>query len=904
MRPQPSLFLRAAIFTAIATLTVSGRAQASALIVPDNFPTIQAAINAASPGDTIMVRAGTYRENLTLNKSVILSAEIYDSADPTQNTTIIDGGTSSSPPAITIPAGVSPMPVVRGFLIRNGSDGIQVRSEAIIEHNYFISAPDQLDFAAGGGGIIRQNVFFSSADDAVDLDKINRNVLVEGNRILYSEDDGVEIRLHDSDIPAQPITITIRDNEIIGCDEDGVQIIDYSQSLDTNRRIVIHNNLIANCSFAGIGLMPDANTIENYSGADVIEAVRVYNNTIYGNDYGISGGDNLVAFNNIIANSTTKGVWRVQGPAGANSVVAYTLFHNNGLHADQSNLGAGNLVGADPLFLSPPNPGPDGVWRTVDDDFDGLVLQTGSPAIDAGVTQYIASNGEAVPSAPIAGFSGSAPDLGWMEAGPDRPPTPTPENSPTPTQAPTGQGEVVSKVSASGDDAEETVSSGSLSITSSDLELGMDGTSSQLVGMRFNNIAIPRGASILNAYVEFEVDETSSASTSLTLQGQASDHALAFSTSSRNISSRPRTAAQVAWNGIPSWTVIDAKWQTPDLSPIVQEIVDRPGWISGNSIVIMVSGSGERTAEAYDGEPPAAPKLVLTYTTGDPPTPTPTPTATATFTPSHTPTETGTPSQTLTPTPPLTPTETGTPTQTFTPTFTATPSGTATDTQTPTTTPTSSPTTAVSDVIFADGFESGNLSFWSSRTADSGDLSASTAARLNGNYGMQAVLDDNNSIYVTDDSPNAERRYRARFYFDPNSLSMATGNAHYLFHGYTGTSTLVLRVELRYSNGSYQLRAALRNDKSSWINTNWFTINDAPHAIEIDWRASTASGANNGGLTFWIDGTQRANLAGVDNDTRRIDRIQLGAVAGVDSGTRGRYYFDGFEARRQTYIGP
>jgi hypothetical protein len=72
----------------------------------------------------------------------------------------------------------------------------------------------------------------------------------------------------------------------------------------------------------------------------------------------------------------------------------------------------------------------------------------------------------------------------------------------------------------------------------------------------------------------------------------------------------------------------------------------------------------------------------------------------------------------------------------------------------------------------------------------------------------------------------------------------------------------------------------------------------------LDWRASTAAGANNGGLTFWIDGVQQANLTGVDNDTRRIDRVRLGAVSGLDSGTLGTDYFDVFESRRQTYIGP
>jgi len=63
-------------------------------------------------------------------------------------------------------------------------------------------------------------------------------------------------------------------------------------------------------------------------------------------------------------------------------------------------------------------------------------------------------------------------------------------------------------------------------------------------------------------------------------------------------------------------------------------------------------------------------------------------------------------------------------------------------------------------------------------------------------------------------------------------------------------------------------------------------------------------GANNGSLTLWIDNVQRANLTAVDNDTRRLDRVQWGAVEGVDSGTRGTYYFDAFESRRQTNIGP
>ena len=263
-------------------------------------------------------------------------------------------------------------------------------------------------------------------------------------------------------------------------------------------------------------------------------------------------------------------------------------------------------------------------------------------------------------------------------------------------------------------------------------------------------------------------------------------------------------------------------------------------------------------------------------------------------------------------TPSITPTKTATPTRTQTPIISVTPTKTFTATRTPTSTMSPSPTNtimpshtpSVSDLIFANGFESGNLSAWTSNTNDLGDLSASAASALIGNQGMQAVIDDNNTIYATDDSPNAEPRYRARFYFDPNSIPMLSGDTHFIFKGFMGTSTEVLRMEFRRSAGLYQLRIALLDDGSTWINSNWFTISDASHSIELDWRVSSAVGANNGGLTFWIDGIQQANLTGVDNDTRRIDRARLGALTGVDTGTRGTYYFDAFESRRQNYIGP
>jgi uncharacterized protein YjiK len=442
-------------------------------------------------------------------------------------------------------------------------------------------------------------------------------------------------------------------------------------------------------------------------------------------------------------------------------------------------------------------------------------------------------------------------------------PTPTATNTPTATATNTSlpMATVEVRVAASSDDAEESAT-GSVSLTSSDLELVFDG-SNQTVGMRFNVVAIPQGAQILNAYVQFKVDEVQSEATSLTIQGQAVDNAPTFVASSQNVSSRPRTAASAGWSPA-AWTTaneVGPNQQTPNLAAVIQEIVNRPGWAGGNSLVIIITGTGHRTARAYDGEAAGAPLLHVEY--GPASSNTPTPTSTPTLT--------------------LTPTITSTVTPTFTPSVTNTPSP---------------------DPIFADGFESGNLSAWSSATTDGGNLSVSTTAALVGSQGMQALINDNNSIYVTDDQPAAEPRYRARFYFDPNTITMTNGNAHYIFYGRNAAGTVVVRVEFRRSVSQYQIRASLRNDSTTFTSTAWFTITDAPHPIEFDWQASTAAGANNGGLTLWIDGVQMANVTGIDNDTRRIDNVRLGAVAGIDTGTRGTYYFDAFESRRQTYIGP
>src|SRR4051794_8389551 len=157
-------------------------------------------------------------------------------------------------------------------------------------------------------------------------------------------------------------------------------------------------------------------------------------------------------------------------------------------------------------------------------------------------------------------------------------------------------------------------------LNSSDLELVYDG-SNQRVGMRFTSVSVPRGATITRAYLQFEAKETQSEATNLLIEGQAADNPTTFTSTKNNVSARPRTAASVAWSP-PPWTLIGEagpNQRSPDLTAIAQELVNRPGWASGNALALIIPGTGPRTARAWDSKPAGAPLLHLEYTTGPPP---------------------------------------------------------------------------------------------------------------------------------------------------------------------------------------------------------------------------------------------------------------------------------------------
>src|SRR5262245_13327095 len=95
-----------------AMCVASGGALAANLRVPQQFPTIQAALNAASDGDTVIVAPGTYVENLFISRPVTLRSS------GGAETTTIDGG-GSQPVIVAIGTGAEAV-TIAGFTITNG----------------------------------------------------------------------------------------------------------------------------------------------------------------------------------------------------------------------------------------------------------------------------------------------------------------------------------------------------------------------------------------------------------------------------------------------------------------------------------------------------------------------------------------------------------------------------------------------------------------------------------------------------------------------------------------------------------------------------------------------------------------------------------------------------------------
>jgi len=189
---------------------------------------------------------------------------------------------------------------------------------------------------------------------------------------------------------------------------------------------------------------------------------------------------------------------------------------------------------------------------------------------------------------------------------------------------------------ASSDDAEQE--DGAMdSLHDDDLDAGWEGDPEKqhvlTTGLRFRDVQLPKGALIDSAFVVLTSHEGKDAEdvAIISIVGQASDNAQTF-TMDALISDRPQTTAKLTWTVNTAWDLWGV-YRTPDIKTVVQEIIGRDGWQSGNALAILLKGenqgasdvdnarefeSFENISDPEDGgdgqnHPERVPKLVIYY---------------------------------------------------------------------------------------------------------------------------------------------------------------------------------------------------------------------------------------------------------------------------------------------------
>ena len=177
-------------------------------------------------------------------------------------------------------------------------------------------------------------------------------------------------------------------------------------------------------------------------------------------------------------------------------------------------------------------------------------------------------------------------------------------------------------ITSDNSDAEERVSNGDMYLDSSDLEMAWD-DHLQIVGLRFNAVDIPVGATITSAKIRFRADHSDSSTTPLVISGELSNDAASFSTTDYDLSSRTETAATVTWN--PTGWLNNSYYETDDISSVIQEIVNQPGYAGDDLVIFIAPGAGcidddcYRRADSRDTSSSAAPRLEIEFSGETPP---------------------------------------------------------------------------------------------------------------------------------------------------------------------------------------------------------------------------------------------------------------------------------------------
>lgn len=147
--------------------------------------------------------------------------------------------------------------------------------------------------------------------------------------------------------------------------------------------------------------------------------------------------------------------------------------------------------------------------------------------------------------------------------------------------------------------------------------LGKESTRSWKQALRFRNVTVPQGATITAAYITFREGNTDTNDTcNVRIAGNDVDDGVS-PTDNTEFEDLVLTAATVDWDALPHATEYTTR-NSPSIVSIIQEIVDRGSWASGNAMQFRVDDNGSdnsarRRYTSFDEEEDEAPLLHIEY---------------------------------------------------------------------------------------------------------------------------------------------------------------------------------------------------------------------------------------------------------------------------------------------------
>jgi hypothetical protein len=124
----------------------------------------------------------------------------------------------------------------------------------------------------------------------------------------------------------------------------------------------------------------------------------------------------------------------------------------------------------------------------------------------------------------------------------------------------------------------------------------ISGPASQNTFVRFPFVPLEQGESVPSMALSLRCETTNTSTTVNALVVAIAEDNATAPTSAADANGRDTTAASVEWNSVPSCVNTATQLTTPDISSVIQEVVDRPGWEYGNALVVYILNNGSSAA--------------------------------------------------------------------------------------------------------------------------------------------------------------------------------------------------------------------------------------------------------------------------------------------------------------------